>query len=78
MMQGNVSVKFKNNISLHNFYVPAGGDIPDPKTNPKFKYKLEFINEMKNYFHKDKLKRILVGDLNMALRERTFGHINNY
>ena len=62
-----VSVKFKNNISLHNFYVPAGGDIPDPKTNPKFKYKLEFINEMRNYFHKEKTKkRILVGDLNIA------------
>src|SRR5271170_1507001 len=23
-------------ITVHNFYVPAGGDIPDPKLNPKF------------------------------------------
>ena len=62
-----VSVKFKNNIFLHNFYVPAGGDIPDSKTNPKFKYKLDFINEMKKYFNKEKTKkRILVGDLNIA------------
>ena len=62
-----VAVKFENNIILHNFYVPAGGDIPDPKTNPKFKHKLDFINEMKQYFHKEKRKkRILVGDLNIA------------
>ena len=35
------SVKFENKITLHNFYVPAGGDVPDTKTNPKFKYKLD-------------------------------------
>ena len=27
-------------ITLHNFYVPAGGDIPDPEVNPKFAHKL--------------------------------------
>ena len=64
------SVKFKNGILLHNFYVPAGGDIPDPATNPKFRHKLNFLNEMKNYFNKEKnKKRILVGDLNIAPSE---------
>ena len=24
-------------IELHNFYVPAGGDMPDPEVNPKFR-----------------------------------------
>ena len=27
-------------ITLHNFYVPAGGDVPDPQVNPKFAHKL--------------------------------------
>ena len=27
-------------LVLHNFYVPAGGDIPDPALNPKFEHKL--------------------------------------
>ena len=51
------SVKFENKITLHNFYVPAGGDVPDIKTNPKFKYKLEFLREMKRYFNREKNKK---------------------
>ena len=31
---------------LHNFYVPAGGDEPDPEINPKFRHKLDFVAEM--------------------------------
>ena len=27
-------------LTLHNFYVPAGGDEPDPEINPKFEHKL--------------------------------------
>jgi exodeoxyribonuclease III len=56
-------------ITLHNFYVPAGGDIPDPALNPKFAHKLAFLDEM----HDDVLLRpaaddriIIVGDLNVA------------
>ena len=26
-------------VVLHNFYVPAGGDEPDPAVNPKFAHK---------------------------------------
>ena len=33
-------------ITLHNFYVPAGGDIPDPAVNAKFAHKLAFLDEM--------------------------------
>ena len=36
----------KDPITLHNFYVPAGGDIPDPALNPKFAHKLAFLDEM--------------------------------
>ncbi len=34
-------------LVLHNFYVPAGGDLPDPALNPKFEHKLSFLDEMK-------------------------------
>ena len=62
-----VSVNFYNKIDLHNFYVPAGGDEPDVRTNPKFEHKIAFLNEMKNHFlSKPKKNKILVGDLNIA------------
>ena len=32
-------------IELHNFYVPAGGDVPDRDANPKFAHKLDFVAE---------------------------------
>ena len=35
-------------ITLHNFYVPAGGDIADPEINPKFAHKLAFLDEMRD------------------------------
>ncbi len=55
-------------IELHNFYVPAGGDIPDPEQNPKFAHKLGFIAETRDWFARQtKLARtVLVGDLNIA------------
>ncbi|QHI95455.1 exodeoxyribonuclease III [Aristophania vespae] len=54
-------------ITIHNFYVPAGGDIPDAETNPKFAHKLAFIEEATAWFEKNQPKRsILVGDLNTA------------
>ncbi len=62
-----ISVKINEQVELHNFYVPAGGDDPDPSVNPKFEHKISFLNEMRNYFLKEKkTKRILVGDLNIA------------
>jgi exodeoxyribonuclease-3 len=62
-----VSVLLNNEIELHNFYVPAGGDEPDIMKNIKFKHKILFLNEMHEYFLKDvKTNKILVGDLNIA------------
>ena len=62
-----IYVKINNNIELHNFYVPAGGDEPDILNNPKFEHKIRFINEIKNHFSSDtKKNKILVGDLNIA------------
>ena len=41
-----LSIKIKD-VEIHNLYVPAGGDIPDPELNPKFADKLEFIDSVK-------------------------------
>ena len=38
-----ISVRLPGDIELHNFYVPAGGDVPDPKVNDKFQHKLRFL-----------------------------------
>ena len=63
-----VTTVLPGGIELHNFYVPAGGDIADPVVNPKFADKLAFLNAVINWGGglKGKAKRILVGDLNIA------------
>ena len=33
-------------ITIHNLYIPAGGDEPDPEVNPKFAHKLSFLDEL--------------------------------
>lgn len=54
-------------IAIHNFYVPAGGDIPDPALNPKFAHKLQFLSEMHRWSGvRERRPAILVGDLNVA------------
>ena len=65
-----VSARFTNGVELHNFYVPAGGDTPDPGMNPKFAHKLDFLAEMARVFEKRAGRNtdpvVLVGDLNVA------------
>ena len=54
-------------IAVHNFYVPAGGDEPDPERNPKFAHKLAFMEEMTAMFAAMRGEpAIVVGDLNVA------------
>ena len=56
-------------VTIHNFYVPAGGDEPDPVLNDKFEHKLSFVDERTDWFRKDRLaekQAVLVGDLNIA------------
>lgn len=60
------------NLEIHNFYVPAGGDIPDPEISEKFKHKLAYLDEIKNWFQNNRQKNdqiILTGDLNIAPHE---------
>lgn len=69
-----VAVKFgkeadeAHGIVLHNFYIPAGGDIPDQKLNPKFDHKIRFLDELTEWSgrHKKNHRSIIVGDLNVA------------
>ena len=57
----------KGGIIIHNFYVPAGGDEPDPLRNEKFDYKLKFLSEMKQKFYGKNIKKtIILGDFNVA------------
>ena len=60
-------------VMLHNLYVPAGGDEPDPAINPKFAHKLGFLDEMADWCAAEAIAgtdAILVGDLNVAPLEQ--------
>ena len=71
-----IAAQLENGITIHNFYVPAGGDDPDRQKNEKFDQKLNYLSEMKDYFSKNEPKNsILVGDLNIApLPEDVWDH----
>ena len=71
-----IAGRLENGVTIHNFYVPAGGDEPDRTVNEKFGHKLDFLTEMRDWFHTEKPeKSIMVGDLNIAPREDdVWGH----
>ena len=70
-----LAVRLKDGVMLHNFYVPAGGDEPDPAVNPKFAHKLAFLDEMAAWSTGRDGPAILVGDLNIApLEEDVWSH----
>ncbi len=66
-----VSVVVGDDITIHNFYVPSGGDVPDREANEKFDHKLSFLTEMADWFDgaEETEKLVLVGDLNVAPTE---------
>lgn len=59
-----------NRVTIHNFYVPAGGDEPDPEINEKFDHKLKFVEDMRKWSKKQiagsNAHAIAVGDFNIA------------
>ncbi len=64
-----IAVRVDGGPELHDFYVPAGGDEPDPEVNDKFRHKLDFLAEMTDWFSANRTASdpmVLVGDLNIA------------
>jgi exodeoxyribonuclease-3 len=55
-------------VEIHNFYIPAGGDIPDRAVNPKFDHKLDFYEKLSAAMalRDPKSPLLLTGDLNVA------------
>jgi exodeoxyribonuclease-3 len=65
-----IAGRLENGVTVHNFYVPAGGDVPDRARNVKFGQKLDYLSDMRDWFQAEPPeKAILVGDLNIAPRE---------
>lgn len=65
-----IAGRLENGVTIHNHYVPAGGDVPDREKNEKFGQKLDYLTEMRDAFRASApSKSILVGDLNIAPRE---------
>ena len=65
-----VAARLEDGTLIHNFYVPAGGDVPDREVNVKFGQKLDYLTDMRDWFRDNRPERaILVGDLNIAPRE---------
>ncbi len=61
-------------FEVHNLYVPAGADIPDPAVNDKFAHKLDFVERMRAHYAARARKKsapplFIVGDINIAPHE---------
>ena len=71
-----VAASLANGVRIENFYVPAGGDVPDRDTNKKFADKLDYFAAMRDWSRSSKPARtILVGDLNVApLEDDVWSH----
>jgi exodeoxyribonuclease-3 len=62
-------------VIVHNVYIPAGGDIPDPEVNPKFAQKLAYVKALAAWFGAggaacSESQHILAGDFNIAPLEQ--------
>ena len=60
-------------VEIHSLYVPAGGDVPDAGSNPKFAHKLAFLDELHDWLAgrtqqaaRNGHEVVLTGDLNVA------------
>ncbi len=65
-----IAALLPDGTELHNFYIPAGGDIPDVAQNPAYAAKLRFVEEMSDWAEGLKNKKnknfIALGDFNIA------------
>ena len=58
-------------LTVHNFYIPAGGDESDPELNWKFRHKLDFLAELQTWFTEPHFaeRQLIAGDFNVAPHE---------
>ena len=58
-------------VEIHNFYIPAGGDVADRAENAKFDHKLDFYEKLtaELSMRDRKAPLAIVGDLNVAPSE---------
>ncbi len=67
-----IAAELPDGTLIHNFYVPAGGDIPDPEQNSKFDEKLRFVDAMRDWSKSDVKPHnrvVILGDFNIAPME---------
>ncbi len=57
-----------NGVEIWNFYIPAGGDLPDREGNDKFDHKLTFYERLTQALYDRSADRplLICGDLNIA------------
>ncbi|MGX1801094.1 exodeoxyribonuclease III, partial [Brevundimonas naejangsanensis] len=55
-------------VEVQNFYIPAGGDLPDRALNPKFDHKMDFYERLTTEMKTRDRQRplVLAGDFNIA------------
>jgi len=55
-------------VEIQNFYIPAGGDVPDRALNPKFDHKLDFYERLTTEVARrdPKAPLLIAGDMNVA------------
>jgi len=66
-----IAATLPGGVRVENYYVPAGGDIPDPEANPKFRDKLAFMDALiaQSSAQKKGPPTIMLGDMNIAPHE---------
>ncbi len=68
-----IAATLPDGTELHNFYIPAGGDIPDPAINDKFAHKLAYCDAIAVWLRQNRKSDaplIMLGDFNIAPLEQ--------
>lgn len=60
-----ISAELPNGVVLKNYYIPAGGDIPNELENIKFKHKMTFVRTLCDTVIAQQ-PQIILGDFNIA------------
>jgi exodeoxyribonuclease III len=60
-----ISARLANGVILKNYYIPAGGDIPNESDNIKFKHKMDFVRSLITTANPQQ-PQIILGDFNIA------------